>query len=308
MIKKIIFLLLITGFLSGQAGNQIDFGVKVNKVELKFSVSSFLAMPGDTLDIVFSGNSTDQFIGKYQSGKLIEDSRLIWRFVVPKKSGHCELNILHNSLPEKMSLNIFVLTPASLQKGEYLNGYRIGNYPQKSYKDNPKYLIPKGFIEVTEANQDIYISNHFQLKQFLCKQQPDHWPKYVLIDPRLLTKLEMLIERLDRKGIPADHLFIMSGYRTPYYNASINNGKYSRHIYGDAADVYVDENHDAVIDDLNKDGDASMADAEVIYQTVEAIEKEPENYYLIGGMGKYKKTASHTWDVHVDTRGFQARW
>lgn len=294
--------------LFARAGDRLQFGMKVNKVELKFSVSSFMAMPGDTLNIVFSGNSTHQYVPQYKAGQLIEDSRLNWRFVVPVESGHYELVILHNSPPEKMILNIFVLVPASLQKGEYLNGYRIGNYPQKPFRDNPKYLPPIGFIEVTELNQDAFISNHFQLKQFLCKQQPDHWPKYVLIDPLLLTKLEMLIENLGKKGIPADHLFIMSGYRTPFYNASINNGKYSRHIYGDATDVYVDENHDAVIDDLNKDGKSSMADAEVIYQTVETIEKKPENKALIGGMGKYKKTASHTWDVHVDTRGYRARW
>lgn len=291
-----------------QAGAQIQFGMTVNKVDLKYSVSSFLAMPGDTLNISFSGNSTDQFVGNYTAGQLIEDARLKWRFVVPEKSGHYELIVLHNSPPEKMTLNIFVLTPASLQKEKFLNGYRIGNYPQKPFRDNPKYLAPKGFIEVTEANQNVYVSNHFQLKQFLCKQQPDHWPKYVLIDPLLLTKLEMLIERLGKKGIPAENLFIMSGYRTPYYNASIKNGKFSRHIYGDAADVYVDENHDSVIDDLNNDGKASMADAEVIYQTIESIEKEAENKALIGGMGKYKKTASHTWDVHVDTRGYRARW
>jgi uncharacterized protein YcbK (DUF882 family) len=308
MKKKILFTVLMFSLLVVRAGDRIQFGMKVNKVPLKFSVSSFLAMPGDTLEIIFSGNSADQFVGQFKTGQLIEDSKLNWRFIVPEQSGRTELIILHNHPAEKMTLNIFVLTPASLQKGEYLNGYRIGNYPQKPFRDNKKYLPPKGFIEVTEANQDVYISNHFQLKQFLCKQQPDYWPKYVVIDPLLLTKLEMLIEKLHKKGIDADHLFIMSGYRTPFYNASINNGQYSRHIYGDAADVYVDENNDAVIDDLNKDGTASMADADVIYQTLETIEKDPEYNFLIGGMGKYKKTASHTWDVHVDTRGYRARW
>lgn len=308
MIRNILILVFSCNFLTSWSSDHLDFDVKVNKIPLEYTISSFLAMPGDTLNIVFSGNSTDQFVGKYDEGQLIQDSRLKWRYIVPAESGHYEFIILHNDPPEKLILNVFVLTPASLQKGEYLNGYRIGNYPQVAFNGNPKYLPPKGFIEVTPENGDIFVSNHFQLKQFLCKQQPDHWPKYVLIDPLLLIKLELLIDRLAKKGIPADHLFIMSGYRTPFYNASIKNGRYSRHIYGDAADVYVDENNDAVIDDLNNDGIASMADAEVIYQTVENIENESENKALIGGMGKYKKTASHTWDVHVDTRGFRARW
>ena len=89
---------------------------------------------------------------------------------------------------------------------------------------------------------------------------------------------------------------------------SLGQGKYSRHIYGDAADVYVDDNNDSEIDDLNNDGKASMADAQVIYQIVETIESEPEYKYLIGGLGKYNKTAAHTWDVHIDTRGYRARW
>jgi len=308
MRKTILLLGLLISLLVAQAGDRISFEVRLNNVSLEYNISSISAMPGDTLHFVFSGNTTDQFVGKYSAGQLIEDSRVHWRYIMPLKSGHFELTILHNNPPEKLLLNIFVLTPASQQKGEYLNGYRIGNYPEKLFRGNLKYKTPKGFIEVTEANRDVQVSPHFQLKQFLCKQQPGQWPKYLLLDPLLLTKLEMVIERLERRGNKAGNMFIMSGYRTPFYNAAIHNGKYSRHIYGDAADVYIDENHDAVIDDLNKDGKASMADAEVIYKLVESIEKEAENNYLIGGMGKYKKTASHTWDVHIDTRGYRARW
>jgi hypothetical protein len=308
MKNKFLLLILLITFNFAWAGDRIPFFLKINQVPVIFSISSFVAMPGDTLNFVFSGNSTEQFTGKYNAGKLIEKSSLNWNYIVPEKSGNYELTILQNNTTEKMTLNIFVLTPATLQKGEYLNGYQIGNYPQKPFRDNPKYLAPKGFIEVTEANQDIFISNHFRLKQFLCKQQPGHWPKYVIIDPLLLTKLEMLIEKLSLKGIQADHLFIMSGYRTPFYNASINNRIYSRHIYGDAADIYVDEDNDTENDDLNNDGKSSMEDTEVIFETLEAIEKEPENNYMIGGLSKYKKTPSHTWNVHTDTRGFQARW
>jgi uncharacterized protein YcbK (DUF882 family) len=307
--RKIIILFILMGSLvHARAGNRINFKVTVNKVPLEYNISSFSTMPGDTLHFVFTGNTSDQFVAQFSSGELIEDSSLNWRYIAPAKSGHYELIILHNNPPEKLILNLFVFVPASEQKGEYLNGYRIGNYPQKLYRNNPKYKTPKGFIEVTEATKDVQVSPHFRLNQFLCKQQPGKWPKYLLLDTRLLTKLEMVIERLERKGNKAGNMFIMSGYRTPFYNASIHNGKYSRHIYGDAADVYVDENHDGVIDDLNKDGKASMADAEVIYQVVESIEKKAEYKYLIGGMGKYNKTAAHTWDVHIDTRGYRARW
>lgn len=307
---KKYFLSIIFSFLVlfSNANDRLGFGVKINEIPFEFKTASVQVMPGDTILLEFTGTSTDQFMGKHKVGILLEDTRLKWRYIVPDLSGNYEFIVLHNNPPEKFTLNVFVYTPASQQKGDYLNGYKIGKYPKKPFRENPKYLPPKGFIEVTESNQDIYVSPHFQLKQFLCKQQPDHWPKYVLLDPLLLAKLELLIEGLNKEGLKADHLFIMSGYRTPYYNATIKNGKYSRHQYGDAVDVYVDENLDGVIDDLNKDGKASMSDADVIYNVVEAIEKNPKYKYFVGGMGKYKKTATHTWDVHVDTRGYRARW
>ena len=265
-------------------------------------------MPGDTVHLETTGSTRDQFVIQYSQGTLTEKSGFSWEYIAPEKSGLYEMTILHNDPPEKMLLNIFVMLPASEQKGETLNGYRIGQYPGKAFRGLKEYNKPQGFVEVTQANKDVFVSPHFQLKQFLCKQQPGHWPKYVLLRPHILLKLEILLDKLNRKGAGAKTLFVMSGYRTPWYNASIGNGKYSRHIYGDAIDLYVDVNKDAVIDDLNKDGTAGMKDADVIYKIVDQMDADPAYSQLIGGLGKYKKTASHTWDVHVDTRGYRARW
>jgi len=287
---------------------KVSFEYSVNGLTTDLNRFSVFVMPGYTVNISFTGSSSDQYVGNYAQGQLIEDGRLNWQFVSPRKEGNYELVILHNNPPETLILNIFVMTPLEGKNGEYLNGYRIGNYPTTLFRNNPKYKAPEGLFEVTRLNQDVRISPHFRLKQFLCKQQPGHWPKYVLVKPELIMKLELVIERLHDQGIDLNGLFIMSGYRTPYYNTSIGNGKFSRHQYGDAADVYVDSNHDSVIDDLNKDGKASMADADVIYQVVEAIESDPKYKNLIGGMGKYRKTAAHTWDVHTDMRGYRARW
>ncbi|MEJ2594077.1 MAG: D-Ala-D-Ala carboxypeptidase family metallohydrolase [bacterium] len=286
---------------------KLSYSYSLNGNETQLSIMSWFAMPGDTLRIEFSGKTDGQITAEYSEGVILKDSRLKWRYIVPKEVGIYVVSALKEANGEKLTLNVFVKRPAAQQKGEYLNGYRIGTYPQKPYRNNPMYLPPKGFIEVTRSNLNTRVSPHFLLGQFLCKQQPDQWPKYLLLNMRLLMKLEMITEELKRRGLP-DELFVMSGYRTPYYNHSIGQGKYSRHIYGDAVDIYVDENKDGVIDDLNRDGKASMGDADVIYRIVENIEKEPANKLLIGGIGKYRKTSTHTWDVHVDTRGFKARW
>ena len=96
--------------------------------------------------------------------------------------------------------------------------------------------------------------------------------------------------------------------RCSFYNKAIGNVKYSRHIFGDAIDIYVDDNYDAVMDDLNKDGIISMSDAEVIQSIVNEIDNDPEYEDLLGGMGKYNKNAAHTYFIHIDTRGYKDRW
>jgi hypothetical protein len=288
--------------------DKLSFKVQIGELLTDLAIFSAFALPGDTLDLSVTGSGSGQFVKQYAQGRLIENNRTSWRYVVPEQPGHYTLTILHNDPPEKFVLNVFVLVPASQVDDGKLNGYRIGSYPEKPFRGNPEYRQPEGFIEVTENMLNTHLTPHFKLGQFLCKQQPDHWPKYVVLKPKLLIKLELLLDRLVEKGIEASTVFIMSGYRTPWYNAAIGNGRYSRHIYGDAADTYIDENHDAEIDDLNKDGKASMADADVIYNIIDKLDSDPDYKHLIGGLGKYKKTAAHTWDVHVDTRGYKARW
>ena len=58
--------------------------------------------------------------------------------------------------------------------------------------------------------------------------------------PRLLLKLEMMLEKVNAAGYRCDTFQVMSGYRTPHYNMAIGNVKYSRHVWGGAADIFVD--------------------------------------------------------------------
>jgi len=57
------------------------------------------------------------------------------------------------------------------------------------------------------------VSQHFRLKQFLCKQSGGY-PKYVVLNEELLQKLEHLLELTKRRGYHAATFYIMSGYRT----------------------------------------------------------------------------------------------
>jgi hypothetical protein len=308
--KKSIILLLFLAFnipFSAKPGNT-GFMYRVQDEE-KTGLERFFysVVPGKTIELTVESEGLEAIEIAFPRGEIVSKSSGKWILKAPETVGNYELTISDLSTEKSAVITLFVLVPASQMKGEYLNGYRIGTYPAGKYKGSDKYKKPVGFIEVTDKNKDIYITPHFQLKQFLCKQESG-WPKYLVLNPKLLLKLEFLLNELHKEGINAKTLFIMSGYRTPYYNKLIGNVKYSRHVFGDAADIYVDEDKNGVIDDLNNDGKNNMSDAEVLYSIVERLEKSPENSKLIGGMGKYKKNPAHTFFVHVDTRGYAARW
>jgi uncharacterized protein YcbK (DUF882 family) len=210
------------------------------------------------------------------------------------------------------NLSVVTLVPLSEKRAGRIGEYRIGSWPYESggRPRSPAYAPPPGLVRVTPENMNTQVSEHFRLRDFLTKGQQDVWPKYVAMSPRLLDKLELTIQELNATGTPVQHVGIISGFRTPEYNAGGGNtggrGALSRHMYGDAMDWYVDNDRDGSMDDLNKDGRVDFDDARVIGNAAERVEKKyPE---LIGGIGLYRATGAHNGFVHIDTRGYRARW
>lgn len=205
-------------------------------------------------------------------------------------------------------LVVITRTPFEKKQGGYLNGYHIGRYPTEGSGRTDEYAPPAGFIEVTPANQDLQISEHFRISQFITKDQFDVWPKYVALDLRLIDKLEMVLQELNAMGIRAERMHVMSGYRTPQYNGPGGDGRarLSRHTYGDAADVWVDNDGDRWIDDLNGDGRRDIEDVKVMARAVDRVEQQyPE---LLGGAGLYLDNSAHGPFIHIDVRGERTRW
>ena len=73
------------------------------------------------------------------------------------------------------------------------------------------YVTPSGFIEVTEANQDTWVSDHFRLRDFLTKGQGNVWPKYLVLETKLVDKLELVLAELEAMGYSSAGVRIMSG-------------------------------------------------------------------------------------------------
>jgi hypothetical protein len=209
---------------------------------------------------------------------------------------------------EVSPVSMIAAVPFAAKTAGHLNGYHIGRYPVEGSGRLDRYAPPIGFIEVTRENQDFRISEHFRLRDFLTKDQFDIWPKYLALDLRLIDKLELVLQELNAMGVRADRLHVMSGFRTPQYNGPGENGRatLSRHTYGDAADVWVDNDGDGYMDDLNQDGRMDLSDARVILRAVERVEaRHPE---LIGGAGLYVANSAHGPFIHIDARGIHSRW
>src|SRR5690349_14696913 len=205
---------------------------------------------------------------------------------------------------------LFTLVPFEAKRGRTrLGRYRMGLWPQETGGSPNGYAAPDGFLRLTKKDAQRRVSTHFRLWEFLTHDQAETWPKYAVLRAPLLDKLELTAQALKEYG-RSDSIRILSGFRTPQYNApGVGPGgrvEDSRHLYGDAADIFVSANGDSLMDDLDGDGQVTVDDARWLLFLVEQVEADhPE---LVGGLGLYPAAEDHGPFVHVDVRGKRARW
>lgn len=202
-----------------------------------------------------------------------------------------------------------VLRPFGEKHGDVLNGYRLGRWPAERWMMARNYYNPDGFIEVTPENMSLALSAHFTLGAFATHDQRDVWPKYVVVTEKLIDKLELVLADLHDHGRASDHVVVLSGFRAPYYNdRGVGEGmaRASRHQYGDAADIIIDEDGNGRMDDLNGDGRIDVRDTEPIMRAIGRVEQRYPD--LVGGLGTYAATGPSGPFAHVDVRGTSARW
>ena len=114
---------------------------------------------------------------------------------------------------------------------------------------------------------------------------------YLHIDPAILYKAIDLQNMLSAQGYDPDGLILTSGYRTPAYNRKVGGATSSRHLQGDALDFHVS--------DIDGNGSADDKDKQIVIGLLDR--------HLIGsrgGVGRYPNTQA----IHMDLRGYRARW
>ena len=278
----------------------------IDGLRVPYAVFSWFVLPGKPIEIE-PDPSANETLSLHSDHGVLRKTAKGWRWTGKTPGGPYPLRIRRNGL-EIAVVNLFVMTPGDRVRDGMLDDYRIGAYPKEPLNGLSIYHQPEGFIKVTEENRGAVVSPHFTLGQFISKQS-EGWPHYLLLRPRLLLKLELIVEMLNAEGIRTDGLHVMSGYRTPYYNQSIGNVPYSRHVWGGAADIFVDADpEDGLMDDLNGDGHSDLQDAAFLADLIDKRFAEPDVENLVGGLAKYKANTHHGPFVHVDVRGYRARW
>lgn len=284
------------------ASARARFDVQVDGETVHFTTRSLLILPGTSVSIRAPGDA----LLRHATGTVTVRAPGDWRWEAPEEPGVYALRIERPDA-DVVNLVAFVLHPRSRLRDGALGSYRIGSYRETPLRGLATYLPPEGFIEVDEADEDIRVSPHVTLGEILCKQPGD--PRFATFTPALLDKLEIVLEGVNDHGIEAGALTVMSGFRTPWYNRSIGNTTdYSRHLWGDAADIYIDVDGNGEMDDLNDDGRSDLADARALADIVERVRASDPEPYVPGGIGLYRRNAVRGPFVHVDARGEPARW
>jgi hypothetical protein len=291
------------GFDAGRARFTAAFGEVINPYR---ELATFV-MPGQTVPIEVAGAPPGTRLAAIaEGGRLNVVQRDSWIWKAPTTPGLYRLRLKGLNTNDQMQFNIFVMYPRNRASNGILNGYQIGQYPEEPLNNLEVYRPPRGFVEITADLADVPVSPHFRIGQFLCKNETTG-PKYIVMRSALPLKLEEVLEEINYSGVRTDRFEIMSGYRTPTYNRQLGKeAVYSRHLWGDAADVFIDRDGDGRMDDLNGDGRMDQQDAQWLVDQVDRI--EAKHTYLVGGVGQYPATARHGSFIHIDSRGFKARW
>jgi hypothetical protein len=208
--------------------------------------------------------------------------------------------------------HFITLIPFDRKRDGRVGEYRVGRWPAERRPARSAHdALPPGFIAVTPEMQSLAISTHFTLGDFLPVHdaQAAVWPKPLVLDLRLVDKMELILTALRDSGLVDPRIRLMSTFRSPSVtlgNARTAQAPDSRHQYGDAADFIVDGSGDGRMDDLNRDGRRDMADARWLVRVILAVEAQHPD--LVGGIGVYRRDGGNGHFLHVDTRGERARW
>lgn len=112
--------------------------------------------------------------------------------------------------------------------------------PSRFLTNPNQYRKPYQVLDLDKIDLLSYVSENFQIGEFLVRFKG----QYGILAPILVERLQLIRTAL------AASININSGYRSPKYNKSVGGANYSRHMYGDAVDMWSEEKS---LDELKKE-------------------------------------------------------
>ena len=167
------------------------------------------------------------------------------------------------------------------------------------YKNFEPQLKNSTYYVVEGGDIFKFLVGKFRVMDFLpsdgyYKQNEEHLDEsrkqYWLVDKKMLYMLLEFILKLDELGYDKYGFYVRESHRHPKLNKMRGGASKSQHIYGKAVDL--------VIEDINKDGKLNDQDKQICLDILEGIVGNK------GGMGLYPGTKT----IHIDSRGYAARW
>lgn len=279
------------------------FGVS-GEVRVRFALPASpivfpLKVTGDPSALSYEWLATDDSLPA-ELARPLEGAEVI----TPDRPGFYRLALVAGAARRVVEgMTIGVLVPFEEKRGRALNGYRMGYWRGER---GSAASLPAGFIQIRSRDADLSLTRHLRVSDFLTRDNQSLWPRYVAVDGRLLDKLELVLEVLERTqggpavgaAAPRFSIEVRSGFRTPLHNAVVSRAaRDSRHQYGEAVDVAID---------ADRDGRFTLKDLRLVVRAVEEVEAEhPE---LAGGLGLYTSRRFSSPYVHIDVRGDAVRW
>ncbi len=303
--KFLVCLVISFGLVfSGHVRAETAASFYVNNMLVPLPLFSVFVLPGESVSLsVPAGLSAYEASDKVNFTKVSPDK---WQLTATKRHGIFRL-IEPVTKKTVFQLNLLVVIPHSEVSDGLIDQYQIGQYPEPRRQFNVFERPPKGFLRVSPRMVDMPLTPTLILRRFISKQNSD-FPKYLYVNEKLLLLLESFLKEVKRQGYSIDSFSFVSGFRTPYYNAQLGNIEYSRHIFGDAADIYIDADGNKRLDDLNRDGLINQSDTKFLIGLAERFKKSVYGAQFVGGIGHYPPTRHHGGFIHLDTRGYKARW
>lgn len=165
--------------------------------------------------------------------------------------------------------------------------------------DNYKWKYAKREFLIIKSNDlDKNLVADFPVSSFLPEINPICPPVFsagrntffLLVNKNLLYRILDLKIALKKNVYNPNGFTVRESFRPPVLNEAVGGATGSQHIYGNAADL--------IVGDADNNGSVDIKDKQILLDLLEKIIGNS------GGIGRYPGTTT----IHIDVRGFRARW